>query len=960
MTSLAVSKEDWLILAPLLDCALDLPVATRERWVNQQMQLTGSQQATLRALLAVQDSPETLQLLDPQAVLGLRSAAMRLQQRDAASYQEGQAIGPYRLLRLLGRGGMGEVWLAQRVDGTFDRTVALKLCDADDPSRRIRERMLRERDVLASLEHPGIARFYDAGVSDSGASYIAMEYVEGVPLNVHVGGKALDVEVVCRLMVQILAAIHYAHQHLIVHRDLKPGNVMVRPNGQVSLLDFGIAKILDPETRAGELTLLTQEGGRALTPAYASPEQCRGQAVSTASDVFSAGVMLYELLAGVRPFQRAEASLLDLCRAHTEAIPRISTLPRRLQARDLNAIVGRALRERAEDRYQSAAEFADDLHRVLDNQPVVAVRGARWYVFAKFVRRHVAAVTIATVAMLGLLAFVVLLYAQYQESERLRQRAQTVERIMGGVFAGLNPVSSDAQLTAPKELLDRSVGALGDTALDPTIAMRLAAVYRRLDLPDSALSVLEKSLDHARSTSRRDFDAERGALAAAATLLAERRQFTRAEDLLTQAREHHVGRWTSAPESLWQVALATGRVQIEKGNIAEAASALLSARRLAMEMGHNELDALTITIDQQAELARKDGNWARSLDLLQEADAVARQFGEIDPLLAFARARARAVTQLAIGDAAAAAATLSPHFDEASRRYPFGHIHRLEAGIMLVHALLRAGETARADAVQQKLRPLHPNVLADRYFLNFYNYEQRKGKTEQEQARRMMEAIFVSSVIRERSDLRLIDERNRLLRTREPAGQGVAGDLAPEPMATVLQRAAAVVAPVQGATRQLGLAPKDRARLALSLAQTLVGEGRVDEATSRLQFAMNLLDDDAAGHSIDVDEIRTANAVLHLRRKEFAQSKVLLDQVQASYAASLPPGSPRHKLLAVYRALADVGESPTSTIAFDALQTQIVALRASTISAKEQQRIEKWLAMGARNLDWSNVPLLVL
>ena len=497
MDKFHVSSDEWLILSPLLDEAIELSPEARTDWLDKQHQLSAQQLQTLQRLLAHHEAPETNTIINPKNLEAFRAKA-RLgsvrKQREA-----GDRVGPYQLLRQIGEGGMGDVWLARRIDGTFERDVALKVCRTIDSSLRVRDRMIRERDVLASLEHPNIARFYDAGVDADEQPYIAMEYVDGVPLKEYVAANALSVETKCRILIEVLAAAHFAHQRLVVHRDLKPSNIMIRLNGSVSLLDFGIAKVLDVSDGLGAESELTRDAGYALTPAYASPEQCAGSRVSTAADVFSCGAIFYELLAGYRPFQEYESNLGRLLEAQREALNPITAPLLNSQRRDLNAIVSCALRDQPGERYESAATFADDIRRFLGNEPVRAVRGAKWYRVAKFVKRNRGGVLLAAASLCAVLASSVVLYFLYQQSEADKLRAQNTERIMSGIFAGFNPVSSDAQAAHPKELLDRSVDALGTVALDPQIAQRIAQVYLRLDLPNSALSVIENSLSRAQT-----------------------------------------------------------------------------------------------------------------------------------------------------------------------------------------------------------------------------------------------------------------------------------------------------------------------------------------------------------------------------------------------------------------------------------------------------------------------------
>jgi serine/threonine protein kinase len=284
-------------ISQLLDEALELEPEERAAWLEALGQRDTEPVELLRSLLsglpelggAVSESGERL-------ADGLARILSR--QPVAAS---GRSYGPYRALRLLGEGGMGSVWLAERADGLFTRRVALKLPRADILGGALHERFARERNILAGLAHPLIARLLDAGVTQDGQPYLALEYVEGTSLITHCDERRLSLPERIALLMQVIAAVQYAHQNLVIHRDLKPNNIMVTREGTVKLLDFGIAKLL-PEEHAHE-TELTRRAGRALTPEYASPEQLAGQPVGTASDVYSLGVIMYVLLCGQRPYR---------------------------------------------------------------------------------------------------------------------------------------------------------------------------------------------------------------------------------------------------------------------------------------------------------------------------------------------------------------------------------------------------------------------------------------------------------------------------------------------------------------------------------------------------------------------------------------------------------------------------------------------------------------------------------
>jgi eukaryotic-like serine/threonine-protein kinase len=289
-----LSPEQARVVCALLDEALSVEREDRPRWQSELSQRQPEWSTLISKLLS--DMPD---VSSPNAEDSLAHAIGAAARSDGLS--QGQQLGPYRLERMLGQGGMGTVWLAERADGLFQRKVALKLPHRNLLDTASSERFARERDILARLSHPWIARLFDAGVSPDGHPYLALEYVAGQSLTAHCDERRLGLRARLELMQQVLSAVQYAHQNLVIHRDIKPGNILVTDNDQVRLLDFGISKLM-VEGQAAHDSELTQLAGRALTPDYAAPEQLAGQAVSTASDVYALGVVLYMLLCGRRPF----------------------------------------------------------------------------------------------------------------------------------------------------------------------------------------------------------------------------------------------------------------------------------------------------------------------------------------------------------------------------------------------------------------------------------------------------------------------------------------------------------------------------------------------------------------------------------------------------------------------------------------------------------------------------------
>lgn len=435
----------------------------------------------------------------------------------------GDRIGPYRLRALLGRGGMGEVWEAERADGHFEKRVALKLLKRGLDSEGMLRRFLRERQILARLEHPNIARLLDGGVAPDGRPYLVLELVEGEPIHTWCARVAADLPTRLRLILAVAEAVDLAHRNLVVHRDLKPSNLLVDASGCVKLLDFGIAKILAaepdeasaPDEGASRPDLeATRLEDRALTPAYAAPEQILGEPPTTATDVYSLGVVLYELLAGRLPHARSTTSIAGLARdLERETLTRPSRVAAernemrraRALAGDLDTITLKALAHDPARRYGSIAAFADDLRRYLDGRPVRARPDSRLYRLRKFARRHRVAVLAAALVAGSLVAG---LQAALWQSRRATanaaaaaanaQRAERVKEFLIGLFEAADPEQSGGNLPA-RELIEQAGKRLeseltGEPLIRADLLEAVARIDRSLGLLDPAAALAEKAL----------------------------------------------------------------------------------------------------------------------------------------------------------------------------------------------------------------------------------------------------------------------------------------------------------------------------------------------------------------------------------------------------------------------------------------------------------------------------------
>jgi tetratricopeptide (TPR) repeat protein/tRNA A-37 threonylcarbamoyl transferase component Bud32 len=484
-------------LGELLDAALAQPPDTRAEFARRACE---GDSARLRHLLdLIETHDRAADWFDGLAADLAADADLEI---DVAASRTSH-IGPWRIVRLIGRGGMGSVFLVERADGQFEQQAALKLSRVGFDDEVAMARFLAERQIVARLDHPNIARLIDGGVAADGRPYFVMELVTGRPLMEYVRDCRLTIRERLELFIQLGEAVQYAHRHLVVHRDVKPSNVLVTDAGIPKLLDFGIAKLFDPEEGRADGTMTRD---RAMTPVYAAPEQIDGRPVTTATDVYSMGVVLYELLSGRRPFEAADRSPRDL---ELDVLQRPADRPsagmtdareRRQVAGDLDTICLMALRKEPERRYQSAQQLTDEVRRYLDGRPVLARPDTIAYRTAKFARRHAIGVSMSIAAIVLIVASAIALALQSARAARERDKAQQVAALLIDVFEVADPSEiRGAQVTA-REVLDRGVerverglGSQPDVQAD--LRSVLGRVYRNLGLYERATGLTSRALD---------------------------------------------------------------------------------------------------------------------------------------------------------------------------------------------------------------------------------------------------------------------------------------------------------------------------------------------------------------------------------------------------------------------------------------------------------------------------------
>ena len=520
-----LSPDRWNEIDALFDAALDRPPEQRGAFLRERC---GADEALFDAVCDLLEASDAADFLDTSPAEQHRSA-VRNALSDVFNWSpealEGHRVGPYRLCGELGRGGTGVVYRAEREDGVFDQTVAIKLLAHRATTDGMLHRFEQEQQVLASLRHPHIAQLYTGGLTDDGQPYFVMEYVDGQPLDAYCDRRRLTIHKRLELFVTVVEAVQFAHRNLVVHRDIKPSNILVTRDGLVKLVDFGIAKMVDDDGPG-----LTRTGERWMTPEYAAPEQIRGETITTATDIYQLGVVLYELLTGHRPFRAGHQSLYEIEKAVCEEDPtRPSTIfGRSLSQRsngasgvasastarrmampelqkmlsgDLDTIVMTALRKEPQARYASAEAMITDIKRYLNQEPVEARQGTWAYRSRRFVRRHRWSVATGAAFIALLIAFVFVytyrVTAERDRAQREAEKSRQVSQFLVNLFeAGENNASADT-LTA-QDLLNRGLERTEELADQPLIqAQMLAAIGRaqeRLGYYAGADSLFQQAL----------------------------------------------------------------------------------------------------------------------------------------------------------------------------------------------------------------------------------------------------------------------------------------------------------------------------------------------------------------------------------------------------------------------------------------------------------------------------------
>lgn len=660
----------WASIDAVFSALLDLPPEQRAAALAEHC---GDDDALANAVRRLLDAEQRSSAAFDSAAASVRALAEGAVQPfpdDAAMIPPGlQQVGAYQLTERLGTGGMSVVWKAERNDGEFQQTVAIKLMRRWIESGETLQRFRAERRILARLEHPNLARLLDGGVVGDGWPYFVMEYVDGVPITQYCDDHRLDVDQRLALFMQMLDVVQYAHRRLVVHRDIKPSNILVTADGRVKLLDFGIAKVLDQEAMSATESELTQVGGRPMTPAYASPEQITGEPVTTASDVYALGVLLYQLLTGRSPYRASPDQPLRLRAAVLGQTPpnpsirvleagddsdagtharRRGTTPRRLARRlrgDLDVICQVALRKEPERRYAIVEQLAADLERHRRRLPVLARAGNWRYLTGRFVRRNAwglaAGVLIPLAVLIGIGVHVDRLSAERDRAEvaavqaaREAAKARQVTDYLVSLFRAADPAHAAGREVTAVELVERGIDETGRLAEDPALQAEmfrvLGQVSQALGRYQSAAELLLRSLatldamPAPTTLDRADVLADLGFIHFQLGRLEESEQFNR--DALAALPAGDALRRAPVLTNLGIVHIMTSRYQDAEVLLAEAIA--------AHESGAPGSAAHATTLNALGTLLSRQGRHGEAIAMLETALELRRVlFGELHPAI---------------------------------------------------------------------------------------------------------------------------------------------------------------------------------------------------------------------------------------------------------------------------------------------------------------------------------------
>ena len=862
----ALSPEEWKRVEPLVDALLDMPVADRARYLDEACAGDASLRANVEAVLVAGGGMSFLEAPAAQ----FASPLLVGDSDEDAELMIGVLVGPYRIVRELGRGGMGAVYLAERADGQFEQRVALKLIKRGMDSDEIYRRFRSERQILARLHHPHVARLFDGGVSDAGQPYFAMEYIDGVSITEHCDTHRLGIDERLRLFGAVCDAVRYAHQNLVVHRDLKPSNILVTTDGAVKLLDFGIAKMLREET-ADDGTL-TQIGTRVMTPDYAAPEQVRGDPVTTSTDIYALGAILYELLTGRRAHRFASRTPAEVERVVCEVDPEMPSTavlrpleqtgkseaiapeavsqargadPTRLSRGlrgDLDTIVLTAMRKDSTRRYASTDALLDDLHRYSARLPIRARPDSLGYRARKFFQRHRVGVAAGAAIVVAVAAGFAGTVWQARVARSEAAKATAVKNFLTGLFVASDPVHARGRELTARELLDR-----GRAAVDTGLA-------RQPELQIELLNVLA-------STYR-----EIGFHPQSDTL------FVRATQLATD---------TYGSESIEVATLANGwaNTLVVAGQYEKADSVLTRALETHRRAGGSRTLVMSTAISNLASVYQAKGKFDRSEELYREALAIERKLYGDRHLDVAKDLNSLGVLLWRVGRHAAADSAVRASLEIRQALLDPDHPDVIISQHNLAAVLQAKGDAKGAEQLEReviaKRRRLYPGghdniAVALQQLQDILNAQ---GRYEEAEAA-LVEALAI---------------RRQWLGADHPETSALVANLGVinYRMRRLPEAAAATREALDLFRRTLGREHPTTLTTLNNLGAILGEQGENDEAESLLREALALRTRTFGDSSVPAGQTLRNLGLVHYRRREYAQAEAVFRRVRAIYQSKV-------------------------------------------------------------------------
>jgi serine/threonine-protein kinase len=644
----------------------------------------------------------------------------------------GRRIGPYLVRRLIGRGGMGAVYEAERDDEQFRQQVAIKIVKRGMDTDFVRDRFLRERQILASLDHPHIARLFDGGATPDGLPYFVMEFVPGDPITAYCRDHRLSVKDKLKLFRKVCSAVQHAHQKLIVHRDLKPSNILITEDGEPKLLDFGIAKLLSPDVSLADTQTVTAL--RLMTPEYASPEQACGQAVATPTDVYSLGVVLYELLTECRPHEFKTYSPAEIERAicdteieePSKVVSRMTGEPARLArqlAGDLDNIVLMAMRKEPERRYQSVEQFSEDIRRHLAGMPVMARKDTFGYRAGKFIRRYKAGLAILALLLILAVAMAVQTACIARERDRANQEAATAQAVTQSLvemFEVADPRKTGGNVITARELLDEEADkVVRELKHRPAVQAKLmdtiGQLYQSMGIYDRAQPLLEEALKIRRQTLGDEHTDVATSLDHLAEVARQKGGYPSSESLFREALAMRRKLLGPEHEDVAESLNNLGSLLVDRGNLIEAEGLLWEALAMRLKLLGEEHADVAVSLNSLGRLMSEMGKFREAKSLCRQALTMQRiLYGADHPHVARSLNNLAAILQMQGDDKGAE--TL---FREAlaMRRKQLGlehpevgtSLHNLAALLYLKGEYRESEKTYREaiDTYQKSLKPDH-------------------------------------------------------------------------------------------------------------------------------------------------------------------------------------------------------------------------------------------------------------